>query len=490
MKTLLQTLLLLFFGIVLFTGCEESVGDVGLSSGTELLLIGKLAGEHFGSSVDFIGDLNGDGKGDIVVGAPDNSQGGVGAGAVYVYLSPLTATSTPLTILGLAGEHFGQTVAGPGDLDGDGLDDLAIGAAGKEPGRVYVFKGRSATGLAVVENALSSGNADLIIESGSIGQSSITVAGFGAVIAAAGDINRDGRLDLAVGAPQSRNTAGEHQGVALVFYGGLSLAALGSGNQQLITAASAELRLIGEAGSDFGAAISHAGDPDGNFGAASSSATRFGDDLLIGAPSANRVYLLLGIDGTAGLFSVLSYPRLQVLSESGKSRFGQALAATGDLNSDAIDDFAVAYDGGVFVYQGFLNVGKLAGFSFEISQDVSGDLFGAAMSGGRGQLIGGASGLLVGSPGDSLAGSFAGSAYLFSAGALSNFFEVKTTFSATATASSRFKGLNVAPISLKRLGNSVRMGGDINADGKVDALLGMPLYNGTGSESGGILVEF
>lgn len=478
MKRLFQHILSLLSLLTLIFGCDEdTVRQVGLGTGNELKLVGQFPGEKFGTSIDFLGDINGDGKGDLIVGAPGNAENGPNAGAVYVFLGTPKATSTPLRIKGLAGERLGEQVLGTGDLNGDGRADLAISATGKQPGKVYIFLGKSGVGLGDgTGDPLNSTMADMTI-SGS---------NFGTVLSSGGDLNRDGALDLAVGAPDAG--AG---GTLYVFYGGLSLGVLGGSTQVTTTAAVADLKITGANGSRFGAAVAHAGDVDGNFGKAKNNATKFGDDLLIGATgSGNAAYLLLGVDGVAGTLSIDAYPRKLKISESGRVGFGQSVAAAGDLNNDGVDEIVVGYDGGVFVYQGFLQAGLQPGFSFEIRADNAGDSFGFAVSGGRGSLVGGKAGVLVGAPTDNFAGEDAGAGYLFSGAGLSTFFDVKTTLFAGGTVSALFRGLDHSPISLKKLGYSVRYGGDINSDGRADALLGMPLYDGNGAESGAILVEF
>ena len=93
-------------------------------------------GDRFGATV-FPGDLNGDGFEDVIVGTPEKS---FGSGAVYVFLgSEAGATIGGLAItqgdageVGLAGDRFGATL-GSGDFNGDKIEDLVVGAPGKAP---------------------------------------------------------------------------------------------------------------------------------------------------------------------------------------------------------------------------------------------------------------------------------------------------------------------------------------------------------------------
>ena len=147
----------------------------------------------FGNSVAGAGDVNGDGFADVVVGSPGSNgpDGGVGGtGRIYVYLgSAAGLVSTPANLInGLdrLGE-FGNAVESAGDVNGDGYSDVIVGAEGANnmDGRVYVYLG-SATGLATSPASV------LMLGSG-MGTS------FGSTVAGAGDVNGDGYADVVVG---------------------------------------------------------------------------------------------------------------------------------------------------------------------------------------------------------------------------------------------------------------------------------------------------
>ena len=144
----------------------------------------------FGTSVDAGADATGDGYPDILVGA--------GAGAhTYLLLGP--DYTNMMTLTGSDDEGTGMSVAFVGDVDGDGIEDIAVGApyADENAGRVYLtFGGLSLRGADVVLTAAAPG-------------------GLGTVVAGVGDINGDGFADLAAGAPDA--TGG---GTAQVYLGG------------------------------------------------------------------------------------------------------------------------------------------------------------------------------------------------------------------------------------------------------------------------------
>ena len=187
-----------------------------------------LDNQHVGLSVTAVGDMTGDGEPDIAIGAPQADPGGrIDAGSVWIIsadLPPVTGCRYPtlddtcpwikLNSLSAtqgyringaaAGDQLGTSLAGIGDQNGDGLDDLAIGEAGASP------LGRAGAGQIVVvpgqHNAVTRDLATTpplqTIEGPAAG------AGLGASLAAAGNAVGDARGDMLAGAPGASSAAG------------------------------------------------------------------------------------------------------------------------------------------------------------------------------------------------------------------------------------------------------------------------------------------
>lgn len=167
----------------------------------DLILDGGEALENFGVGIAGNVDLNGDGYVDLAVGGPIADAGALAdAGRVVVYDGgPWTDAVADLTLTGLqAGDHFGSSVTGAGDMDADGFDDLAVGspayAIGGDPsrGRAHVFRG-----------GLSPSTTPGLAIDGAGG-----CEAFGVSISGGRDLNGDGFSDIAVGAPFSDLAAG------------------------------------------------------------------------------------------------------------------------------------------------------------------------------------------------------------------------------------------------------------------------------------------
>ena len=173
----------------------------GQTGDTLYVFTGEAAYDGFGNSVASAGDVNNDGFGDIIVGAPANDAGGSGAGRAYVFSGLNGDTLYVFTGEG-SQNFFGSTVGTAGDVNNDGFDDLIMGAwynsaGGIHAGRAYVFSGQTGDMIYVFTGEEAQDN-------------------LGISVASAGDVNNDGFDDLIVGA-RYNDAGGDRAGRAYVY---------------------------------------------------------------------------------------------------------------------------------------------------------------------------------------------------------------------------------------------------------------------------------
>jgi hypothetical protein len=264
-------------------GFSSNLDLLNLDGGNGFRLDGASGGEMAGYCVSAAGDVNGDGLGDVVVGAFRGGPGGSLQGAAYVVFGRddwSTSSTLDLSTLDGAigfrlngvspGDFAGASVSSAGDVNGDGYDDLMVGADqaaanGVRPGAAYVVFGAAGGFSASIDLSTLDGSTGFRL----VGEADGDSAGMAA--RSAGDINADGYDDLIVGAFGS-DVAGADSGVAYVIFGaaGLRPASID------LSALDGKLgfRLEGGAANDWaGISVSSAGDVNGD---------GF-DDLLVGA---------------------------------------------------------------------------------------------------------------------------------------------------------------------------------------------------------------
>ncbi len=180
----------------------------------------------FGSAVADIGDVNGDGVSDLVVGAPNDDEAGADAGAVWILMmqtdgrvagqQKITEGAGGFDGNLSAGDQFGASVAGIGDLDNDGIPDIVVGSPGGDDGGtdrggvwvVYLDAG----GRARQRQRIADG-------AGGFGGKLSDNDQFGSAVAGMGDVDGDGITELAVGAPNDDEGASNAGAVWILAIG-------------------------------------------------------------------------------------------------------------------------------------------------------------------------------------------------------------------------------------------------------------------------------
>lgn len=478
-------------------------------------LSGADVRDYAGFAVAGAGDVNGDGFDDLIVGAPFGDNGGGlfdNGGTAYVVFGKATGLPANLALSALdgtngfritsqaAGDLFGRSVAGAGDLNGDGFDDIVVGApsalSGTQNGGVaYVIFGKSTPfGASIAVSSLDGMNGFRV-------SSSVDENNLGTSVARGGDVNGDGIDDLLVGSPRAKG-GGSYGGSVFVVFGktaafseNLAVSALNGTNG---------FRIDGEAsGDEAGSALSMAGDVNGD-GI---------DDILIGAystetggKSAGSVYVVYGKDtATAGGFaSPVSLAALNggdgfELTGSGDySNVGWSVGGGGDVDGDGFDDIVIGTRDGEVAHVVF---GKAGNFSASTSLSSLGaaerfEITGlAGASDGLGSAVAiagdidddGVDDILIGAPFGNHPGTDSGAAYVIYGD------EERPSGNFPVASLNGINGFRVNGVAeFDTAGRSVAAAGDVNGDGIADLILGAPEADSTanGDDEGGAFVIF
>ena len=507
------------------------------------------AGERAGYSVAAAGDVNGDGFDDLIVGAPRGDDGGTDAGEAYVIFGTASGFGTDvggrqvldLTTLSVA-EGFiiqgdatddlaGLSVSSAGDVNGDGFDDLIVGAffndtGGLDTGKAYVIFGAASGfgtdvgGRQVIDLTTLSAAEGFIIQGDAVGDQ------MGASVSSAGDVNGDGFDDLIVGARLGDDGGGE-AGEAYVVFGTASGFGTDVGGRRVLdltTLSAAEGFIIqGDATDDrAGQTVSSAGDVNGD---------GF-DDLIVGAilgddggGNAGEAYVVFGTASGFGtdvggrqvidLTTLSAAEGFIIQGDATGDYAGASLSAAGDVNGDGFDDRIVGASGADpngddRAGEAYVVFGTASGFGtdvggrqvidlttlsaaegFIIQGDAAGDLAGRSVS-SAGDVNGdGFDDLIVGAPYGDDGGGNAGEAYVVFGTASGFGTNVGGRRVIDLTSLSADEGFIIqGDAAGDAAGLSVASAGDVNGDGFDDLIVGAPLGNDAGADTGEGYVVF
>ena len=383
---------------------------------------GFAAANNFGTSASSAGDVNGDGYNDIIVGA--NGYSG-NTGRAYIFYGGANMNTVPDVIMTgeAASNNFGISVSTAGDVNGDGYSDVIVGAQGysSSTGRAYIFFGGASMNNAV----------DVILTGETTNNS------FGYSVSLAGDVNGDGYSDVITGAIGYSSGTGR----AYIYFGGSSMNNV------------SDVIMTGEAvNNSFGISVSSAGDMNGDGYS----------DVVAGASgyssNTGRVYVYFGSS------SMNNAADVTMTGVAVNNSFGISVSGAADVNGDGYSDvIAGANDyasgtGRVYIFFGSSSVnnaadvimtgeggGNYLGISVSNAGDVNGD--------GYSDVIAGAYGY----------GSGIGRAYIFFGGSvMNNLADVTVTGDGSTT---------------YNFGRCVSSAGDVNGDGYSDAIVCEYSYN-------------
>lgn len=431
----------------------------GLSTNNPQILEVNKAGALMGFSVSSAGDVNNDGFADIIVGAPLATNGHYAEGIALVYYGAaggLPAQPSRLLEINQAESRMGFSVAGAGDVNGDGFSDIIVGAYAydnngmKDKGLTLIYLG-SPAGIPAQANWSTEGTQ-------SDGWEGYSVRG-------AGDVDGDGYSDVLSGAPTFDNGQ-TNEGIVKVYHGATSV----------IDQSKTKMIEGNENGGLLGFSVSTGGDINGDGFS----------DIILGAPLYTKGQYAEGVAfihyGSAT--SIQMQPALVLEKNQAESRMGHSVACAGDINGDGFADIIVGaylYDNGqkdegmVYVYQGSktgLNptpisaiegeqIDGYVGFNVAPAGDINGDGYS-----------------------DIIAGSYAyddgekdeGAAFVWMGG-------VKTIDAKKQT-------IEYTNQLTALLGESVAAAGDVNGDGFSDVILGAPIYDNGHYNEGAIFIFF
>jgi Ca2+-binding RTX toxin-like protein len=316
---------------------------------------GIAANDSSGWSVSSAGDVNGDGIDDLIIGADNADPNGITvAGQSYVVFGSNSGFGADLNLSTLNGsngfaingiaanDRSGYSVSSAGDVNGDGFDDLIIGAKYADPngirlaGQSYVVFGSNSGFGAGLDLSTLNGSNGFAINGIAVGDQS------GNSVSSAGDVNGDGFDDLIIGALGASPNGIRNAGQSYVVFG--SNSGFGAGLDLSTLNGSNGFAINGIAANDYsGWSVSSAGDVNGD---------GF-DDLIIGARGADpngidfagQSYVVFGSNSGFGagldLSTLNGSNGFAINGIAANDRSGSSVSSAGDVNGDGFDDLII-----------------------------------------------------------------------------------------------------------------------------------------------------
>lgn len=454
------------------------------------VLSGVSSFDYSGTSVSDAGDVNGDGIDDLIIGSSGADPNGESSGETYVVfgqtnnfaanfqLSDLNGNNG-FKLSGIASFDFaGAAISSAGDFNGDGIDDLIIGASGAEPnsinsGASYLFFGSSEPMAASIDLSSLNGQNGFALNGADTDFAGVDVSG-------AGDFNHDGFDDVIIGAP-GRNSVGASYiifGNSDMITSNFELSSLSSSNGILLNGVSVA--------DSAGRAVSDAGDVNGD-GIS---------DVIIGAFRANTnannsgaSYVVFG--SSEGLLASIDLSGLNgsngftLNGISTRDYSGISVGKAGDFNGDGFDDFIIGAIGanpnGVIsgaTYLVFGSAGSMSS-SLELSDlnGINGFAINGSMAYSYGSVVSSAGDINADGLSDIMISSAGANPNGGNSGAVHIVFGSNNAMPASIELSSLdgtdgFVLNGVAPGDVT--GSSLSLAGDVNGNGVVDLLIGAP----------------
>ena len=486
------------------TGLPQQSGAVDLLMQSNLEIRGAAGGDESGTSVAGVGDMNGDGRVEVVVGAPGaDANGRDASGSAFVLygretpgalsLFSVTAGIEPGIRIDGANvlDRAGNAVAGAGDVNGDGRPDVIVGAPGASN------NARSSSGSAyVVFGPSTSGHVDL----GSLGDRGFRIDGaaeydaLGGSVAGVGDVNGDKRADVLVGARYATGSGRHLAGSAYVVFGSASTATV-----DLASLGDRGFRIVGAESYDFlGSSLAGVGDVNGDDKA----------DLLVGASAADpkgrseagAAYLVFGASSNATVdVATLGARGIRIAGATTPECVGSAVSSAGDVDGDGKVDVAL----GASCAHANDRLGSGSAyvvFGTELDADV--DLAHLGEGGFRmdGASTWEAAGSAVGSAGDVNGDGrydvVIGAPYALNNGRRGS-GSAYVVYGSTSNASVDLGSLGARGFRIDGAGawddagRAVSGPGDVNGDGRSDVLVGSPYHDAIGlNDTGGAFLAY